>query len=78
MQEFWAGAIQGGASDLDLETVEVQQSGDMAVEVGTLSMTAPAAEGGGRTDLGGKFFVVWQRGDDGTWRLHRDIWNMGN
>jgi hypothetical protein len=24
----------------------------------------------------GKFIVVWPRGDDGVWRLHRDIWNM--
>ncbi|TIR04878.1 MAG: hypothetical protein E5X37_28660 [Mesorhizobium sp.] len=25
----------------------------------------------------GKYIVVWKKGDDGTWRLHRDIWNLG-
>jgi ketosteroid isomerase-like protein len=26
--------------------------------------------------VSGKYIVVWQLGDDGAWRLHRDIWNM--
>ncbi len=75
IRDFWAGAIETGIGDLDLQIVEVSESGDLAVDVGTLTMTAPA-EGGGRTDLAGKYIVVWQRGPDGTWRLHRDIWNM--
>ena len=29
----------------------------------------------GRTPVNGKFIVIWTRGGDGTWRLHRDIWN---
>ena len=77
IRDFWAGAINGGVRDLDLKVDEVHEAGDMAVDVGTLTMTAPAAEGGGRTDLAGKYIVVWQRGQDGTWRLYRDIWNMG-
>ena len=75
--EFWSGAIEGGLSDLDLKAVEVHQTGDMAVEVGTLTLSAPAAQGEGRSDLAGKYLVLWQRGQDGTWQLYRDIWNMG-
>ena len=78
IQDFWAGAIESGLGDLDLEAVEVDGTDDMAVEVGALSLTVPAAEGGGRTEFGGKYIVVWQRGQDGTWQLYRDIWNMGD
>ncbi len=77
VKAFWAGGIGQGLGDLDLQTVEVMAEGDFATEVGTLSLTAPAAEGTGRTDLRGKYIVLWKRGEDGTWRLHRDIWNMG-
>lgn len=72
--EFWQGAIDSGLEDPDLEAVEVVESGDLAYEVGRLSITAPG-EDGEPTPVSGKYVVIWQRGDDGTWRLHRDIWN---
>jgi len=31
---------------------------------------------GARVPVSGKYIVVWQRGEDGAWRLYRDIWNM--
>lgn len=77
IQGVWSGAMDQGLQDIDLTVVEVHAAGDMATEVGTFTATAPAGEGAGRTDVGGKYMVLWQRGDDGAWRLHRDIWNMG-
>lgn len=74
--DFWNGAIASGLADVKLETTELEFSGENAIEVGRLSGTVPA-EGGGTTVVAGKFIVAWKRGDDGTWRLHRDIWNMG-
>lgn len=73
--EFWQGAIDAGLADPSLEAVEVVESGDLAYEVGTLSITAPG-EDGEPMPASGKYIVIWQRGDDGTWRLHRDIWNL--
>jgi uncharacterized protein (TIGR02246 family) len=73
--EFWQGAIDSGLADADLEVVEVTESGDLAYEVGAFSLSAPGADGA-RATVAGKYVIVWQRGDDGTWRLHRDIWNM--
>lgn len=73
--EFWQGAIDSGLADADLEVVEVTEFGDLAYEVGEVSLTAPAADEE-RTTMTGKYIVIWQRGDDGVWRLHRDIWNM--
>ena len=75
--EFWGGAMEQGLSNLDLTTVEVEAAGDMAAEIGTLTATAPAAEGSNQSEIAGKYLVVWKRGEDGTWRLHRDIWNLG-
>lgn len=73
---FWGGAMEQGLKNLDLTTTEVDTIDDTAIEIGTVTLTAPA-EGGGESEIAGKYLVVWKRGDDGTWRLHRDIWNMG-
>jgi len=73
--EFWQGAIDSGLADADLETVEVVEVGDLAYEVGNVTLSAPTTEGE-RAPVSGKYIVVWQQADDGTWRLHRDIWNM--
>jgi len=73
--EFWQGAIDAGLADADLETVEVTEAGDLAYEIGTVSLSAPTSDGG-RAPVSGKYIVVWQHADDGAWRLHRDIWNM--
>ena len=70
----WDGAIAGDLRDLDLTAVEVHAAGDMATEVGTFTATVPAGEN--RADVRGNYIVLWQRGDDGAWRLHRDIWTM--
>ena len=74
IQQFWQIAIDMGLGDVVLTTVEVEEVGDLAYEVGRLTGSVPG-EGGARTPLEGKFIVVWRRGADGTWRLHRDIWN---
>jgi uncharacterized protein (TIGR02246 family) len=73
--EFWQGAIDAGLKDLDLQTVEVLDRGDLAVEVGKVSLTTTGSVGKA-VPVSGKYVVVWQRGDDGAWRLHRDIWNL--
>ena len=73
--EFWQGAIDAGLKDLDLQTLEVLDAGDLAVEVGKVSLTTTGSVGKS-VPVAGKYIVVWQLGDDGSWRLHRDIWNL--
>ena len=75
IQGYWQALIDAGVRDVALTTQEVDDFGDVANEVGTISATAPS-EDGGRVQLAGKYVVVWKRGGDGTWRLHRDIWNF--
>ncbi len=75
IQGFWQALMDAGVRDVALTTQEVDDFGDVANEVGAISATAPS-EDGGRVQLAGKYVVVWKRGGDGTWRLHRDIWNF--
>lgn len=60
--------------DLQLTTVEVEVSGDFAVEVGNYSISVQPPGMGPMTDRG-KYAVVWKQQPDGSWKLHRDIWN---
>ncbi len=75
IQGFWQALIDAGVRDVTVTQQEVDDFGDVANDVGTISATAPS-EDGGRVQLAGKYLVVWKRGGDGTWRLHRDIWNF--
>ncbi len=71
---LWQGYMDAGIRDLALETVEIEAHDGAASEVGTYTLTAPDGAGG-RVTGHGKYIVLWRRGDDGVWRLHRDIWN---
>ena len=75
VQAFWQAAIDMGLADVVVNTDEIEELGDVATAVGTLSGTLPDGEGG-RTALTGKFIVLWRKGADGSWRMHRDIWNF--
>ncbi len=75
IQGYWQAFIDSGIGDVELTTQEVDNFGDVANEVGTIRATAPS-EDGGRVQLAGKYVAVWKRGGDGTWRMHRDIWNF--
>ena len=75
IQQYWQGLLDAGVKDISLTTVEVEDAGDAAVEVGIIAATAPG-EGDARVALTGKYIVTWKRGGGGNWRLHRDIWNF--
>lgn len=68
---FWRGVMDSGIKDLSLRTLEVESSGDMAYEVGAVSIL-----GQDGSPSGARYLVVWKR-IDGKWFLHRDIWNNG-
>ncbi|MFQ6094023.1 MAG: YybH family protein [bacterium] len=74
IQEFLNGAIEMGAKDITLTTVDVGGSGDTAYEIGKYSITIQPEGQEAMTDSG-KYVAVWKRQADGTWKLHVDIWN---
>ncbi len=70
IQQIWQGAFDAGLKDARLESVEVDDHGDTAIEIGRYTLFA----GENQTADEGKYIVIWKR-QGGTWRLHRDIWN---
>ncbi len=75
IQQYWQGMLDAGVGDILVATQEVEEAGASAVEVGTISATAPG-DGDARVALTGKYIVVYRRDGGGNWRLHRDIWNF--
>ena len=72
--EFWKATRDGGVQSAALTTIDVGRSGDVAYEVGKVSLTIQSA-GKEPTTAMAKYVVVWKRQVDGSWKLHRDIWN---
>ena len=68
---FWAAAAQQmGVTSVQLATLDLQQLGDAAYEIGRATITL--ADGAQAT---GKYVVIWRQ-EDGRWRWDVDIWNM--
>ncbi len=73
IQKFWQGAISGGVKMVSLETVRVENEGNVVVEIGRYTLTSPGAGGTTTTDKG-KYVVVWKREGE-SWKLAVDIFN---
>ncbi len=71
--KFWQGAIDSGLKAEKIDPVEVHEMGDLTGEVGNFILIAPGESG--ETKVHGKYIVIWKQ-VDGTWQLHRDIYNM--
>jgi ketosteroid isomerase-like protein len=70
IEEFWrAAATTLGLIGVTLKTLDLEVTGNTACEVGEADLQLSS----GRAKV--KYLVVWLRGGDGQWRLHRDIWN---
>jgi uncharacterized protein (TIGR02246 family) len=72
--EFWKTTRDSGIRNAALTTIEVSRSGDVAYEVGKVSLTIQPV-GKEPTTAIAKYVVVWKRQADGSWKLHWDIWN---
>lgn len=70
IQNFWQMVMDMGIKSAHLETLEVEQEGETAIEVGQYELSG--AEGQ-RMDQG-KYIVIWKK-QVGQWKLHKDIWN---
>lgn len=70
IQAFWEGAMRMGIKQVKLQTQEIEELADTAIELGHYTLLGPDAQ---PVDHG-KYLVVWKE-DQGQWRLHQDIWN---
>ena len=74
IEEFWTAVIASGAKGVRLTTLQLDGADDIAYEIGSALLTVQP-EGQDPMEVPGKYIVVWKKGEDGTWRLHADIWN---
>ena len=70
IQAFWQSAIGMGIKQVKLQTQEVEELADTAIELGHYTLFGPDAQ---PVDQG-KYLVVWKE-HQGQWLLHQDIWN---
>lgn len=68
IEEFWKTAFEAGLSGIEKEPIEIVVSGDLAVETSSYFITF------GDAKIAGKDTLVWQRGEDGDWKISTDIW----
>lgn len=73
IRSFWQGAMNMGIKEATLETVEVEARADLAYEIGRFTLIIQP-QGGERMTTTGKYVVVWKN-QDGSWKLHVDVWN---
>ncbi|WP_138757530.1 YybH family protein [Modestobacter altitudinis] len=73
IRDFWQGAIDAGVDGGALETVALEEHGDVAVEQGRYQVRA-----GTEVVDRGKYVVVHRRQPDGSWRFGLDIWNSSD
>ena len=67
--QFWQAVFDSGIKSASLVTVEVESHGDTAYEVGSFELRGAD----GNVLDHGKYVVIWKK-EDGSWKLHRDIW----
>jgi uncharacterized protein (TIGR02246 family) len=63
---------ESGYQDLRLETIRVDSSGDMAMEIGRYSVSVVSDNNSPKADRG-KYVKVWRR--LGAWRIVADCWS---
>lgn len=74
IQDMFQSWIDDGYKNIKFDLVEIEDSGDLAYEVGLFSVDYPV-EGDQMATATGNYLVVWKREADGVWRLYRDTWN---
>ena len=77
IEEFWKGAVGMGVRSIQLNTIDVQSSGDLAYEIGNATMQIQP-QGGSASRETVKYVVVWKRQPDNSWKLAADIWNSSS
>ena len=70
IQAFWQAVMDMGITHARLETVDLEQHNDTAIEVGRYTLSGAD----GQVVDTGKYVVIWKE-SGGRWQLHRDIWN---
>ncbi len=74
IEAFWKATKDAGAKSIELEILDLQSSGNLAIETGTGAIHMQPANQAESIEKA-KYVVVWKRQKDGSWKIIRDIWN---
>jgi uncharacterized protein (TIGR02246 family) len=72
--QYWKKSHDSGVASAKLTTEKVERDGDVAIETGKVELLV-RAQGKPEATAHAKYLVVWKLQADGTWKMHRDIWN---
>ena len=61
--------------EMEIDTEEAHAVGDWGFASGTYTATLTAKDGGSVIPVDGKFVTVFAHEPDGSWKIHRDIFN---
>lgn len=70
-----AAALDKFKVDMEIKNEELQHAGDWAYARGTYKATLTPKQGGAAIPIDGKFMTILTRQGDGSWKIHRDIFN---
>jgi ketosteroid isomerase-like protein len=74
IEALWKSWIDAGIKNLTLKSTDIESDGDLAYEVGDLTLQMPD-KGGNLSAATGTYLFVLKRGGDGVWRVKVDTWN---
>jgi uncharacterized protein (TIGR02246 family) len=66
-------AIDAGGRDIKFKTIKSGSDGDLAFNIGSVSMSQPS--GDGRVNVKGKYLDVYRRQKDGSWKIIATMYN---
>ena len=77
-KKYWVDFANGFSGPTELNTMAVEGSGDVASAIGTYKMSLTPRKAGAKPlpTEEGKYIEVLKRQDDGSWKIHHDIWNQ--
>jgi uncharacterized protein (TIGR02246 family) len=75
IRETLRGALAAFRADMQIRTDEVRGAGDWAFARGTYTLTLTPKQGGAPVPVDGKFLTIFARQPDGSWKIHRDVFN---
>lgn len=73
IQAYWENMLDQGIGDIELLTIELDELGDTAIEVGLFVMKTTK---GWLADTG-KYLIIWKK-ELGQWKYHRNFWSSSN
>ena len=75
VQQFWQAIIDMGAKRATLQTADLDEQGDTAIESGAYTLDIEPDGADPIKDIG-KYVIVWKRQTDRTWEMAIDIFKL--